>query len=279
MSYYSDMRTFCVNPAVSVQVHPRLSLAVGISYLYSDFKVRQVIDPNQMIGLPLGIPHGRVTLDGFDDAWGYNMGLLFHINDRWKLGVAYRSSLKLEFDGHAHYHLPPVLQALYPPTDISPRIELPPTVSADISVRMWEKWIFSTGMLWTGWSVYDELAPKFRDNLFIPPDMRISPQDWRDVFAFNVGVQYRLNSIWVFRGGYIFDQSPVPKHTLGPMVPDRDGHLLSLGVGYTKDNLTIDVASMALLPGNRRTQRNIDGLNGKYFSSWVSFLVSFTYVF
>ncbi len=279
VSYYSDMRTFCVNPVVSIQVHPRLSLAVGIDYLYSDFKIRRVIDPNQMIGLPLGIPLGKITLDGFDDTWGYNLGLLFHINDRWKLGVAYRSSLKLEFDGHAHYHLPPVLQALYPPTDISPRIELPPTVSADISVRMWERWIFSTGMLWTGWSVYDELAPKFRDNLFIPPDMRISPQDWRDVFAFNVGVQYQLNSTWVFRGGYIFDQSPVPEHTLGPMVPDRDGHLLSLGVGYTKDNLTIDVASMALLPGNRRTQRNIDSLNGKYSTSWISLLFSFTYSF
>ena len=99
------------------------------------------------------------------------------------------------------------------------------------------------------------------------------------MFAFNLGVQYQLNSKWVFRGGYIFDQSPVPEHTLGPMVPDRDGHLLSLGVGYTKDNLTIDVASMALLPGNRHTSRNIDGLNGKYSTSWISLLVSCTYSF
>ena len=28
---YSDMRTFCVNPVVSIQVHPRLSLAVGLT--------------------------------------------------------------------------------------------------------------------------------------------------------------------------------------------------------------------------------------------------------
>ena len=39
VSYYSDLRTFCVNPVVSIQVHPRLSLAVGIDYLYSDFKM------------------------------------------------------------------------------------------------------------------------------------------------------------------------------------------------------------------------------------------------
>ena len=279
VSTYSALRTFCVNPVVSIQVHPRLSLAVGIDYVYSDFKIRRVVDPNQLIGLPLGISPGKITLKGFDDTWGYNLGLLFHLNDRWKLGIAYRSKLKFEFDGHAHYHMPPVLQALYPPTDISPRMELPPTVSFEISARLWEKWTFSTGILWTGWSVYDELVPKFRDNLFIPPSMRSSPQDWRDVFAYNVGFQYKHNAKWIFRGGYIFDQSPVPERSLGPMVPSSDGHLLSLGIGYAGSNFTIDIGSMLSLSESRRTRRNFDGLNGTYFTSWVSIFVSFTYVF
>lgn len=279
VSTYSAMRTFFVNPVISIQVHPRLSLAVGIDYVYSDFKLRRVIDPNKLIGLPLGIPSGKITLKGFDDTWGYNLGLLFHLNDRWKIGVAYRSKLKLEFDGHANYRLPPLLQALYPPTDISPRIELPPIVSAQISAQLWEKWTFATGIVWTGWSVYDELAPKFRDNLLVPPSMRSSPQDWRDVLAFQFGVQYQLNPTWVFRGGYIFDQSPVPEHTLGPMVPDSDGNLLSLGIGYTKNNFTIDMASMVLLFEDRHTRRNLDGLNGKYTSTTVTFLMSLTYAF
>lgn len=279
VSTYSAMRTFFVNPVISIQVHPRLSLAVGIDYVYSDFKLRRVIDPNKLIGLPLGIPSGKITLKGFDDTWGYNLGLLFHLNDQWKIGVAYRSKLKLEFDGHANYRLPPLLQALYPPTDISPRIELPPIVSAQISAQLWEKWTFATGILWTGWSVYDELAPKFRDNLLVPPSMRSSPQDWRDVLAFQFGVQYQLNPTWVFRGGYIFDQSPVPEHTLGPMVPDSDGNLLSLGIGYTKNNFTIDMASMVLLFEDRHTRRNLDGLNGKYTSTTVTFLMSLTYAF
>jgi len=278
-SYYSKLRTFCVNPAVSIQVHPRLSLAVGVNYVYSDFKIRRAIDPNQMIGLPLGIPLGKLTLDGSDYAWGYNLGLLFHINDQWKIGVSYRSKLKFEFDGHAHYRLPPVLQALYPPTDISPRMELPPIVSVQLSTQMWNKWTFATGVLWTGWSVYDELAPKFRNNLLVPPSMRSSPQDWRDVFAFHFGVQYQLNPTWILRGGYIFDQSPVPEHTLSPMVPDMDKHILSLGIGYKRGNFTIDMASMALLPGSRHTRRNIDGLNGKYTSTTITFLMSFGYSF
>jgi long-chain fatty acid transport protein len=109
--------------------------------------------------------------------------------------------------------------------------------------------------------------------------MRSAPQDWRDVFAFNVGVQYQLNPAWVLRCGYVFDQSPVPEHTLGPVVPDTDGHLLSLGIGYAKGNFIIDMACMTLLPEDRHTRRNIDGLNGKYSASWISFLISFTYAF
>ena len=279
VSTYAAMRTFCVNPVISIQLHPRLSLALGIDYLYSDFKIRRVIDPNQMIGLPLGIPLGKITLEGFDDTWGYNLGLLFHLNDRWKLGVAYRSKFKLEFDGHAHFRLPTLLQALYPPTDISPRIELPPIVSVEISTRIYEKWTFSTGILWTGWSVYDELVPKFRDKFLIPPSMRSSLQDWRDVLAFNLGVQYHLNPTWTFRSGYVFDKSPVPEKTLSPMVPDTDGHLISLGIGHTRSDFTIDMACMVLIPEERHTRRNLDGLDGKYFTSWISFLISITYTF
>jgi len=279
VSTYSALRTFCVNPVVSIQIHPCLSFAIGIDYVYSDFKIRRVIDPNQLIGLPLGIPIGKITLKGFDDTWGYNLGLLFHLDDRWKIGVAYRSKLKLEFDGHAHYHLPPILQSLYPPTDISPRMELPPIVSANVSARLWDKWTFATGIFWTGWSVYDELVPKFRDSLLVPPSMKSAPQDWKDVVAFQFGVQYQLNPTWVFRGGYIFDQSPVPERTLGPMMPDADGHLLSLGIGYTGNNFTIDMGCMTLLFEDRHTRRNLDGLNGKYTSTTVTFLGSFTYTF
>jgi long-chain fatty acid transport protein len=279
VSTYAYLRTFCVNPVVSIKVHPRLFLAVGIDYLYSDFKLRRVIDPNQMIGLPLGISPGKITLEGFDDTWGYNLGLLFHLNDQWKIGVAYRSKLNLEFDGHAHYQLPPVLHAFYPPKDISFRLELPPTVSAELSTQMWDKWTFAAGILWTGWSVIDELIPKFRDNLFIPPSMRSVLKEWRDVIDFHCGVQYQLNPAWVFRGGYIFDRSPVPERTLGPMVPDSDGHIVSLGIGYTRGNFLIDVACMASLLEDRHTRRNLDGLDGKYTSTGISLLISSTYYF
>ena len=280
VSYYSDLKTFCVNPAISVQVHPRLSLAAGINYLYSDFKIRRVIDAGQLIGIPLGINLGRITLDGDDDnSWGYNLGLLFKISEQWKLGVAYRSQFTIKFKGRAKYRFSRILQPLFPATDISPRMKLPPIVSTQISANLWSKWTFASGITWTGWSVYDELAPNFENDFLIPPNMKSSPQDWRDVFAFHLGAQYQYNPTWLFRGGYIFDQTPVPERTLGPMVPDVDAHILSLGAGYTRDNFTIDVACMGMIPQDRHTRRNLDGLNGKYSVSWVSFLMSLTYAF
>lgn len=278
-SIYAAMTTICFNPAVSMQIHPRLSFAVGVDYVYADFKIRRGIDPNQLIGLPLGIPQGKVKLDGKDDTWGYNLGLLFHITDRWKLGVAYRSRLKLEFDGHAKYQLPTFLKPFFPSTDISPRMELPSLLSTEISARLWEKWTFAMGVLWTEWSVFDALTPKFRNDLLIPASMKSSPQNWRDVLTYNACVQYQLNPKWVIRGGYVFDQSPVPESTLGPMVPSADGHLLSFGIGYKKNGLVVDVGCMGMLPAERYTRRNVDGLNGKYTISWVSLVTSLTYSF
>jgi long-chain fatty acid transport protein len=279
VSTYAELRTFFVNPVISIQVHPRLSIAAGINYVYSDFKIRRFIDVNQAIGIPLGFYMGKVTLDGCDDSWGYNLGLLFHMSDRWTLGIAYRSKVNLELDGHANFSLSPVLQRLFPQTDISPRIELPPIVSTQISAQLFEKWTFATGILWTGWSSFDELVPNFSNDFLIPSSMKSVPQNWRDVFAFHLGAQYQYNPTWVFRGGYIFDQTPVPESTLSPMVPDADGHLLSLGVGYAKNKLAVDMSSMVLFFEDRHTRRNVDGLNGKYTSTTVTFLMSFTYSF
>lgn len=279
VSTYADLRTFFVNPVVSIQLHPRLSLAVGVDYVYSDFKIRRSIGLSQLTGMPLNVSLGKITLDGFDDSWGYNLGMLFHFNDTWSLGVSYRSKVNLEYDGHAQYRMSPLLQKLFPPTDISPRIELPPIVSTQVAAQFGGKWTFATGILWTGWSVYDELTPKFRNDFLIPRSMKSSPQDWKDVMTFHFGMQYQLNPAWVVRGGYIFDQSPVPERTLSPMIPDVNAHLLSLGAGYNHGNFSVDVAGMGLLPTQRYTRRNIDGVNGKYSVSWISFLTSISYSF
>jgi long-chain fatty acid transport protein len=279
VSTYGALRTIFFNPVVSVQVHPRLAIAAGIDYVYSDFKIRRSISLSQLTGIPLGLSLGKITLDGSDDSWGYNLGMLFHINDTWSLGVSYRSKVNLEFDGHANYRMRPILRPLFSPTDISPRMELPPIISTQIAAQFIGKWTLATGILWTGWSVFDELTPKFRNDILIPQRMKSSPQDWEDVLAFHLGMQYQLNHDWTLRSGYIYDESPVPERTLGPMIPDVDGHILSLGTGYTSGNFTIDVAGMGLLPTTRHTRRNNDGLNGKYSTTWIAFLTSITYCF
>jgi long-chain fatty acid transport protein len=279
VSTYSDLRSFFINPVVSVKVHPRLSLAAGIDYVYSDFKIRRSIGFKQLTGIPLDLSLGKITLDGCDESWGYNFGLLFHFKDNWSAGVSYRSKVNLEFDGHAHYRMSPLLRPLFRPTDISPRIELPQIVSSQIAAQFMRKWTVATGIMWTGWSSFDELTPKFRNDFLIPSKMKSSPQDWNDAMTFHCGVQYQLNQAWILRGGYIYDQTPVPERTLGPLVPDADGHLYSLGAGYTKSNITVDVASMVLVFRDRHTRRNIDGLNGKYTSTTVTFLASLTYRF
>ena len=112
-------------------------------------------------------------MDGDDDnSWGYNLGLLFKISEQWKLGVAYRSQFTIKFKGRAKYRVSRVLQPLFPATDISPRMKLPPIVSTQISANLWSKWTFASGITWTGWSVYDELAPNFENDFLIPPNMK-----------------------------------------------------------------------------------------------------------
>jgi long-chain fatty acid transport protein len=275
---YTDLRTVCINPVVSIKVHPRLSLALGVDYLYADFELRRVIDPGEFIPLLAGLPEGKARLKGKDDTWGYNVGLLYDIADGWKMGVSFRSKFNLEFDGHADSHLPRILNPLYPDTDISPRLELPPEVAVGVSVRLWAKWTLATEILWTGWSTVDQLMPRFRRNnpLLVPQKMRVLPKDWEDAVAFHLGVRYRHSEAWTFRAGYAFDESPVPESTLDPLVPHFDSHLFTFGLGYWQGCFEVDAACTVMFFEDRHTRRNPDGLNGKYESMGVSFLLGIT---
>ncbi len=60
---------------------------------------------------------------------------------------------------------------------------------------------------WTGWDNFDELRVKF--DSFVQPDSVVD-ENWDDVMRYSVGVDYRMNSAWTFRGGVAYDETPIP---------------------------------------------------------------------
>jgi long-chain fatty acid transport protein len=68
------------------------------------------------------------------------------------------------------------------------------------------------------------------------------PKDWKDVWRLSLGAEYAINDNWTVRGSYSYDEAPENAKYVDYMIPAADRHLLGVGVGYTVNNWTIDVA-------------------------------------
>ncbi len=281
---YTKLKTYFLNPAISWQVHPRLSLAVGFDYVFSNVEMKRAINLSEEIGIP-GLPEGRSRVKGDGEGQGFNLGLLYHITDNIDLGISYRSRIDINYDGDAQFNIPatgigaidPLLANAFQNGDVHiDNIDLPSILAVGLSTTMIKNWTFEFDFYWVNWSTFNKISADFKNPN--TPDA-IIPRDWHDTFSFILGAKYQLSKSMVLRGGYMFDNTPIPERTVDPILPDADRHMLNFGVGYQNNSLSIDFAYKALFYNDRITQTNIQGFNGKYESFSSVIAVNLQYVF
>jgi long-chain fatty acid transport protein len=277
ISTFAEIKSIFLNPTISWQLHPKLSLAAGINYVDSEVKLKRSVDIegeiSKFIGFPVqlpGSPEGRTKIDGEGNGVGYNLGLLFHFTDTTTIGISYRSSVDIDYDGDVDFNIPQPYSFLFPDGDVSSNIELPPILAIGICTTAINNWTFEFDLVWTGWSTFDKLTANFKEGF--PPDETIS-RNWDDVISYHFGIKYHWNESLVLRWGYIFDESPVPEETMDPILPDADSHIVTFGVGYQRKNLSFDLSYMGLIFEDRRTDKNIDKFYGEYetFTNLIAF--------
>ena len=97
-----------------------------------------------------------------------------------------------------------------------------------ISQKLGQNWTLMGDVVWTRWSSFDKI--EIRDN--IGALVAYSPQNYKDVFRYSVGLQYDVGK-WTFRGGYAYDNTPVRNSVdRTPRLPDEDRQTLGVGLGY-----------------------------------------------
>ena len=262
----TDLRTYDLNPTLAYKVSDKLSVAVGINYVYSTVEIKKSISFPMIAAQAPGLSQAQklslynlfynrnydvdVKLDGDTGSsgkgWGYNFGLLFKPNDEWQIGVIYRSEIDLDFKGDATYSYMPGATALGAPfvlkkTDISASIKLPDYLAVGIVNKTFKNWTFLLDFYWTGWSDYKSLNVKFEDFAGHKNYVTKTAKNWDDVIAIRLGAEYQYKN-WAFRTGYMYDQSPTKDASRGPELACSDRNDFTFGIGYKYKNFSIDAA-------------------------------------
>lgn len=256
----SEITTININPSMAWKASNTVSLGFGLSFQYIDIELTNNIFSPAVCGALGGACNtagdSHLKLEGDDISIGWNVGVLWDITQKDRLGVAYRSDVKHEVTGNADYTMDsdPALQAilaganaavapftLFTDAALTAVASMPETFSVSYVRDINDQWSLLADWTWTGWSSLDVVdivltggAPGQDPGL----DLAFSNTN-----RLSVGGHYKPGNNWIFRGGLAYDESPVRSpEQRSARVPDSDRTWLSFGFGYEpSQSWSIDV--------------------------------------
>lgn len=233
-SYRFSLITANVNPAVAYKINDQLSVGVGVNWMYLDADYRRAAP------VPALTPFGLASLGEVDakaklkgDGWGWNAGLLYQMTPDTRLGLAYRSRVRIHADGDttlSNRSVPAAYAGLIPGSaDANTTVELPDSATLSLAHQLNSRWQLLADLSWTGWSSIRSLDI---ENSGAIPDDNLDLR-FRDTWRLALGANYRHSEQWTFRGGVAWDQTPVRSAQYRPTsLPDSDRYWVSIGARY-----------------------------------------------
>lgn len=244
----SDLKIININPSLAFKINDQLSLGVGLDIMIVDVQLTSAVDFGALLGSP-GAADGfaDLTADNMDISdlvYGFNLGLMYDITDKTRLGLAYRSEVDVDVEGKANFKVPvsaaPILSSgAFVDSGISAAITLPQSLSISVAHEM-DAMTLLADVTWTGWSSFDELRIKY-DNPAQPDS--VTTEDWQDTFRYSIGVDWQQSEKLTLRTGIAYDETAVPNaERRTPRIPGNNRTWLSFGGTYIiSEAFTVDV--------------------------------------
>ena len=226
----SMILTFDINPNLAWKVNDKLSVGGGISLQYAKAE----------LGMGMGPMQANVKGDSW--AWGWNVGLMFQPVETVRLGLAYRSHIAHNADGHTTLNnVPNATGVSNLRSDMEVRLKTPDTITLSATWEATDALRLSGTARWSKWSNFRSLNVQNLDLAGTKLGTTVVENNWDDTWFFSVGADYKLNGQWTVRGGVAYDQGPVENQYRMAVIPDTDRVWFSGGASYKyTDNLTFD---------------------------------------
>ena len=249
----AEITTININPTIAWKATDSVSLGFGLSYQYIDVEITNNLDSAYFCGAATTVnpaadcsaytslgnaaQDSRLGLTGDDSTIGWNVGVLFDISDKSRLGLAYRSAIKHDIEGTATYTLDSALAAavagtpFLSTTSLTAGAELPETFSVSFVHDYNERWTLLLDWTYTGWDSIGSIDIVQQGSIpGTDPSLELAFQNTNRL---SIGGHYKPGNNWIFRAGLAHDEAPVRNdEQRTARVPDNDRRWLSLGLGY-----------------------------------------------
>lgn len=284
----TDMKTLNFNPSIAYRVDDKVSIGAGLNFLVADVILTSAVDFGAVCialsascGAPGGGADGKADLtgDNFDDvAFGINVGLMIKLDESARLGISYRSKMRVNVEGDANFTVPaaasfvPGATGSFVDTTLTASVVLPPSLSASY-MRDMDNLKLLADVTWTGWNSFEEL----RINYNSAQADTVTTESWKNTVRVSLGADYQQSDKLTLRAGWAYDETPIPdaEHRT-PRIPGHSRRWLSLGFTYDLSQaLTLDMGYSHLFVSKTHINNTFESavptlaatLNGTYDAS------------
>ncbi|HTJ79439.1 MAG TPA: outer membrane protein transport protein [Rariglobus sp.] len=260
----NEIQFITIAPTVAWKICDQLSIGAGMQINQVSADLRSGLTP---------APGNELHFKGDDTSLGYNLGLIWRINEHHVIGLTYQSRSISHFEGTVN--LTPPVGASAP---ASLDLPFPDVIILGYSWRPTSKWNLEFNVDRTNWDLVN--TPTLHSSVVTVP----LAFNWKPSYYYEFGITRYLTDGWRISAGYCYSENSVPNSTFNPAVPDMARQLVSFGVGRTVGAIS---GYLTYQHGFKST-RDVSGAptsvfaqspDGRYEGSLDAIALSFRYAF
>ena len=308
------IETVGLTGSLSFKVTDEFSVGLGTILQHTKGFVSQNVDlyaaaaqsPDfQLVPFPAGQGAALMRVKVDNTSLGWFGGIAWKPTPQDTLGLNYHAKIKNKLEGKYNIYADPTSNGLmtipvvdgktlvelaYPGLKLYPgganastQLDVPANASFDWVHQFSDRLTLGASVTWTQWSSFKALTLKSDGNTIVS-----IPYNYKDVWQYSFGGDYKLTDDLTLRTGVSFDQTPTRNSTRDPRIPDGDRTFASLGFGYNiraVPGLSIDGAySRQFVETVKLKTKNVDrlgaaSLDGKSEAKGEVLSLSATYAF
>ncbi|EKT4554715.1 transporter [Pseudomonas putida] len=244
-------------PTFAYKINDELSLGIGPRFMLGYFRTEVAVN-NNVLGLG-NAEDGQLRYKDTDWGTGVNVGLLYSLNERTRLGLAYTSKIKLEFKDKPDLDniTNPLLRVALNRLDVdqlSMEMNVPQTVTASLSYQLDPQWTLLASLGWQEWSDFGKLGVEVDTDS--ASTSRTAERQYKDTWHLSMGAQNQLSSKLRWNIGLAYDSSAVDDQDRTVDNPMNETWRLATGFNYAlKEDLDVHMSYTLIWLGDMEVQQ------------------------
>lgn len=267
-----------LQPTYAYKVNDDLSIGFGPRLMYGYFRTEVAVN-NNLLGL-VDRADGQLEYEDTDVGVGFNIGALYHLDERTRLGVAYTSKVDLEFEDETSLDdiSNPLLDLALRrvnPDGLEIDMEVPQTAQLSVAHAIDKQWTLLGSLGWQDWSEFGKIGVEVDANL--GGTSTTVDRKYKDTWHASLGAQYQANRQLRWSVGLGYDSSMVDDDDRTADMPTGASWRLATGINYALDDgLDLHLAYTLVWLGDMDIQqtksRSGSSLSGSYDNSALHIL-------